>query len=87
MFTFGAAYGVCIGVVAGAGIPYVLVAPPKWKAHFRLQGKPKEAARELALRLYPEAGPKLNLKRHHGRADALLLARYALDMDAGRRHP
>lgn len=83
MFTFGAAYGVAIGVAGGAGVPIAFVTPAKWKAHFRLSGKPKDAARELAIRLYPEAASQLTLKKHHGRADALLLARYALDMDAG----
>ena len=82
-FTFGAAYGVCIGCVAGYGAPVSLVTPAKWKAHFRLVGKPKDAARELAIRLYPVAAPLLKLKKHHGRADALLLARYAWDMDNG----
>ena len=83
MFTFGAAYGVCIGVAGGSGTPLSLVTPVKWKAHFRLIGKPKDASRELAIRLYPEAAPRLNLKKHGGRADALLLARYAVDMDTG----
>ena len=87
MFTFGAAYGVAIGVIGGYGAPFSLVTPAKWKSHFRLSGKPKDAARELAIRLYPEAGPHLTLKKHGGRADALLLARYALDMDQGRMHP
>jgi crossover junction endodeoxyribonuclease RuvC len=87
MFTFGAAYGVAIGVIGGYGIPFALITPAKWKAHFRLAGKPKDAARELAIRLYPEAAPSLSLKKHHGRADAILLARYALAMDTGERHP
>ena len=87
MFTFGAAYGVAIGVIGGYGIPFALITPAKWKAHFRLVGKPKDAARELAIRLYPEAASHLSLKKHQGRADALLLARYGLDMDAGRKHP
>jgi crossover junction endodeoxyribonuclease RuvC len=87
MFTFGCAYGVAIGVMGGAGVPLAFVTPAKWKAHFRLSGKPKDAARELAIRLYPEAAPHLNLVKHHGRADALLLARYALAMDTGERHP
>ena len=86
-FAFGAAYGIAIGCVAGVGIPLVYVTPGKWKAHFRLLGKEKDASRELAIRIFPEAASHLTLKRHHGRSDALLLARYALDMDAGRSHP
>lgn len=83
VFTFGTAYGVCIGVCGGAGVPLAYATPAKWKAHFRLLNKPKDMAREVAIRLFPEAAPHLNLKKHHGRADALLLARYALDMDNG----
>lgn len=86
-FTFGTAYGVCIGIAGGSGTPLTLVTPQAWKRHFRLLGKPKDAARELAIRLFPTAAPKLNLKKHQGRADALLLARYAFDMDTGGRHP
>jgi crossover junction endodeoxyribonuclease RuvC len=83
-FTFGTAYGVAIGVAGGSGTPFSLVTPQRWKAHFRLIGKDKDAARELAIRLFPVAAHHLNLKKHVGRADALLLARYALDMDNGR---
>ena len=83
VFTFGCAYGVCIGCVAGFGAPINFVTPAKWKSHFRLIGKPKDAARELAIRLYPVAAPLLKLKKHVGRADAILMARYAWDMDNG----
>jgi crossover junction endodeoxyribonuclease RuvC len=87
MFTFGAAYGVCIGVIGGAGTPLTLVTPMSWKKHFRLVGKPKDAARELANRIFPRGAHALNLKKHGGRADALLIARYAFDMDTGAKHP
>jgi crossover junction endodeoxyribonuclease RuvC len=84
MFKFGAAYGICIGVASGLGAAVVFVTPGRWKAHFRLLNKPKDASRELAILTYPDAATFLKLKKHHGRADALLMARYALDMDAGR---
>jgi crossover junction endodeoxyribonuclease RuvC len=87
MFTFGAAYGVCLGVAGGAGVPVSLVTPHAWKKHFRLIGKPKDAARELAARLYPRAVNALRLKKHQGRADAILIGRYAFDMDTGGKHP
>lgn len=81
-FTFGCAYGTCIGVVCGLNLPISFVTPPKWKAHFRLTGSQKDASRERAIQLYPEALAWLNLKKHHGRADAILLARYFRDMAA-----
>jgi Holliday junction resolvasome RuvABC endonuclease subunit len=83
-FTFGCAYGVCIGVAGGSDTPIAFVTPGRWKAHFRLVGKPKDASRELAIRLYPDLAQSFALKKHHGRADALLLARFALDVEAGR---
>lgn len=86
-FTFGTSYGVCIGVCAGARVPLTLVTPARWKAHFRLTGLDKDASRELAIRLYPKALSWLNLKKHHGRSDAILMARFVLNMDAGRKHP
>ena len=85
VFTFGCAYGVCLGVAGGAGVPVALILPNAWKKHFRLIGKPKDAARELAARLYPRAVNSLRLKKHHGRADAILIGRYAFDMDNGRK--
>jgi hypothetical protein len=84
-FLFGTAYGVCLGVAAGLGVPVSLITPSKWKSHFRLTNKPKDASRELAIRLYPEAAPLLNLKKHCGRADALLMARYARDREEGKK--
>jgi len=82
-FTFGCAYGVCIGVASGLDVPVSFVTPGRWKTHFRLIGKPKDASRELAIRLYPGASRSLGLKKHVGRADALLLARFAHDTETG----
>ena len=78
-FTFGQAYGTAIGVVSGYGLPLAFVTPQRWKSHFRLVGKDKSASIERALDLYPEAESHLKLKKHHGRADAILIARYFLD--------
>jgi crossover junction endodeoxyribonuclease RuvC len=83
-FKFGVAYGICIGAAGGVGASLSFVTPGRWKRHFRLIGKPKDASRELAIHAYPEAASRLNLKKHCGRADALLMARFALDMDGGR---
>jgi crossover junction endodeoxyribonuclease RuvC len=82
-FTFGCAYGVCIGVAEGSDVPVAFVTPGRWKAHFRLIGQPKDASRELAIRLYPAVARMLGLKKHHGRADALLIARFAHDTETG----
>jgi crossover junction endodeoxyribonuclease RuvC len=64
-FRFGVAYGLIQGVVMGAGVPLYLVTPNVWK----------KATRALAIRLFPKV-EGLHLKKHQGRADALLLGHY-----------
>jgi crossover junction endodeoxyribonuclease RuvC len=79
-FTFGQAYGTAIGVITGAGLPIAYVTPQKWKAHFRLRGHDKSFSAQKAIQIYPAAAPFLSLKKHHNRAEAILLARYFIDM-------
>lgn len=76
MFKFGRAFGTAIGVIQAASIPLHFVTPAKWKRHFNLSAD-KEAARELALRMFTKTPEHFALKRHHGRAEAALLALYA----------
>ena len=74
MFNFGTGYGVIQGVLGALQIPMVLVSPAVWKRRAGLTGKPKDASRTLAQQLYPAA--PLGLKKHVGRADAILIARF-----------
>ena len=76
MFSFGRAAGIAEGVVAALGLPLRRVTPESWKRRARLTGKPKDAARALAIDLFPEIASELARKRDGGRADALLLAYY-----------
>ena len=76
VFAFGKSYGILLGVLAALGISTHIVSPRKWKNFYSL-GSDKEQSRELAQRMWPEA--PLNLKKHHGRSEALLLARYYSD--------
>lgn len=76
MFSLGMSYWGAAGVVAGLGLPLHLVTPMEWKAHFKLT-KDKDLARGLASRLFPEVD--LSRKKDHGRAEALLIARYGLE--------
>lgn len=80
VFSFGMSYWGVAGAVAGLYYPLTLVAPQDWKAHFFL-GKDKELARALAARLYPKVD--LSKAKHHGRAEALLIAKYGLDKSKG----
>jgi hypothetical protein len=80
MFTTGYGYGLWIGILASLALPYTSVRPGIWKRSLAL-GKDKEAARWRAMQLYP--GADLRLKKHHGRAEALLLAAYGLRATGG----
>ena len=76
-FTFGKGVGLWIGVIVGLGLPYTEVLPQRWKAvMMHGMGKDKDASRVRAMQLFPQISEQLNLKKHHGRADALLLAEY-----------
>ena len=77
-FKFGMAVGIIHGVLLSSGVPLHLVAPGTWKRHFKLTGTDKDAARALAIRLYP-AVQGLHRKKDQGRADALLMGRWALE--------
>jgi hypothetical protein len=76
-WTTGYGYGLWIGVLAALQMPYTPVRPVVWKKAFSL-GKDKEASRLRAMQLYASAD--LRLKKHHGRAGALLLAYYGQQM-------
>lgn len=73
-FKYGVGYGAILGVLAALQIPYTLISPRVWKKAFHLIGKDKEASRALAIQWYPQAD--LHLKKHHGRSEALLIARW-----------
>lgn len=80
-FSLGHSTGVVEGVLAAMKIPFQYVPPPTWKKHFKLLKAEKEASRTLAIQMYPAA--PLNLKKHHNRADAVLIARYGRYMERG----
>ena len=77
MFSFGMNFGMWQGILAALQLPYTLVHSRTWKAALmRDMGKEKEASIVRAKQLYPQAASSLTLKKHDGRADALLLAHY-----------
>lgn len=80
MFKFGQCYGAALASLAALEIPYQAITPQVWKKQFRLIGCEKDASRSRALELFPECAELLKLKKHHGRADALLLAEYGRRM-------
>ena len=83
MFTFGKGVGILYGIVGSLMLPLYEVAPQTWKKQV-LAGtqKDKLAAIDYCRRVYPEvcllATPR-SKKPHDGMADALCIARYALE--------
>jgi crossover junction endodeoxyribonuclease RuvC len=75
VFSFGKTYGVILGVIAAHAIPLTLVAPVSWKRALNVP-KAKDGARARASQLLPAAAQQWSLARHHGRAEAALLALY-----------
>ena len=76
VFSFGKSSGIIEGVLAALKIPVVMVTPNKWKKAAGLTGKDKDAARTLAIQLYPELADQLSRKKDIGRADAILIAHF-----------
>lgn len=77
MFSFGTGYGLWRGVLAGLGVPFDIVEPSRWKKEMMNgMGKQKQAAMFRALQLFPALAPDIRLKKHDGRAEALLIAEY-----------
>ena len=76
MFNFGRSAGIIDGVLGALHIPLTYVSPQKWKKAAGLIGKEKDQGRTRAIELYPSA--PLNLKKHIGRADAILISRFGI---------
>ena len=74
-FNFGRGFGVIEGVLAGLGIPYVLVRPQAWTKALGV-GSDKGAHRAAAMRLWPENADLFARAKDDGRADAALLCHY-----------
>jgi hypothetical protein len=77
VFRYGCAYGALCAVTALCEIPTRLVSSRRWKNHFGLDAD-KEKSRALAIQLWPGCG-YFALKKHHGRAEAALIARYGAE--------
>lgn len=74
-FRFGETCGRIHGALAGCSVPIQLVSPAMWKMSLGLPSD-KAAAISKAVKDYPETKGRIYLKKHDGRAEAVLLARY-----------
>lgn len=73
-FSLGKSYGTMLGYFSANGHRITHVAPTEWKSTFRLNGKDKDAARLLAIELWPAMAGSFRRKKDQGRADAALIA-------------
>ena len=74
-FTYGWMCGGLEACLACMEIPYTYVAPQKWKKQMACP-KDKDGARMRASQLMPEHSHLWKLKKHDGRAEAALIAKY-----------
>jgi hypothetical protein len=83
-FKFGRTYGATEMCLVCNEIEYTKVSPQKWKRYiFGRTGTTKSDSIDMAISLYPDAKKFIWLKKHDGRAEALLLAHYGLKMGGG----
>ena len=78
-FKFGRATGAIEAAIALCAVPMEIVEPSVWKKFYKLPGKDKEAARQRAIQLFPNAHAMLARKGWHGRAEASLIALYGAE--------
>lgn len=76
-FRLGMAFSAALSVANVLEIPFELVTPPVWKRAMGLIKQPKEASRQKALDLAPRLTDSLQLKKHDGRGEAILIGLYA----------
>lgn len=78
-FNFGCGYGIWLGILSALKLPFQQVHPLTWKRSMMMDmGREKDASRVKAMQLFPHTAGDLKLKKHHGRADALLMAAWAM---------
>lgn len=81
-YTDSHSVGVIEGVVAALSLPVMHISPQRWKKAAGLLGKDKDAARTLAVNLFPQMWEDLARKKDVGRADALCIAYFAAKLCA-----
>jgi hypothetical protein len=76
-FNYGKEYGIYLGTFVALGLPYAEIQPIQWKREFSLLKTDKKTSVDMAVKLFPGVADQLKLVKHHGRAEALLIAEYA----------
>ena len=76
-FRLGVQYGMLIGLLKVLRIPYEEVPPQRWqKAVLAVSRKNRNQKKALSLQMANALFPDLNIGKHDGKADALLIAEY-----------
>jgi len=83
VFSFGQSLGTILGVLGALQVPVEMIRPQRWKAFFSLT-QDKEVSRTRAINIFPQIADKLQRKKDHNRAEALLLAEYGRRADGPR---
>lgn len=74
VFAFGSTWGAVIAAIEAMNVQVVFVTPASWKRGVGLIGKDKSASLTLARKRYKKVAHHLSLRKHEGRAEALLIA-------------
>ncbi len=74
-FKFGKHFGMVLGALGYAHIPYTLVTPNRWKKAQRVTAD-KDTSRARAIELWPSHADKFKRKKDNGRAEAALIAHW-----------
>jgi len=80
VWTFAENFGMWQGLITAHGLPYQIVPPKQWMAGQITPSDHKDVKKRaltVCRRLYPDS-KWFKLEKHHGRADAVLMARYAI---------
>ena len=85
VWRFASAYTTVCVVVKLCNVPLVLVTPGRWKKALNLKGGPegKEQSRARAIETFPYCSSHFSRKKDHNRAEAALLAVYAVHYTKG----
>jgi crossover junction endodeoxyribonuclease RuvC len=83
-FSNGRGLGLLEGIVSSLGLKYELVKPQYWKTTMGLN-QDKELSRQRALSEFPELAESLKRKKHHNRAESLLLGLYGKQLLAHKK--
>jgi crossover junction endodeoxyribonuclease RuvC len=88
MFTFGMCLGAILNAIGATEVQLETVTPAEWKRSTRIHSKSDEEvktlARSYAKQLFPQHSKIFNVKKNHGQAEAVLMARWYFLKGPGR---